>query len=46
VTRHSIARASHAPTLTHDLEALVLAVGILTVVLALCLVSAIWPEAI
>ena len=46
MSRHSIAPASHGPRLTHDLEALALAVGILTVVLAVCLVSAIWPEAI
>jgi hypothetical protein len=42
MTRH--ARASHRPTLTHDLEALALAAGILAVLLALCLVSAIWLD--
>jgi hypothetical protein len=46
MTRHAIVRAGHGPRRTHDMEALALAAGILGVVLILCLVAAIWPEAI
>jgi hypothetical protein len=41
-----MARAGYRPRPAYDLEALALAVGILAVVLTLCLVSAVWPEAI
>jgi hypothetical protein len=39
-------RASHGTRLDDDVEALALATGILGVVLILCLIAAIWPEAI
>jgi hypothetical protein len=42
MTRH--APTGHRPILTHDLEAVVLAAEILAVLLAICLVSAIWPH--
>jgi hypothetical protein len=46
MTRHAFVRAGREPSVAHDIEALGLAVGILGVVLILCLVAAIWPEAI
>lgn len=46
MTRHAIVRAGHEPSVPHDIEALGLAAGILGVALILCLLAAIWPEAI
>jgi hypothetical protein len=46
MTRHAIVRTGHGSRLTYDMEALALAAGILGVVLILCLVAAIGPEAI
>lgn len=46
MTRHAIGRTGHEPRLAHDIEALALAAGTLGVVLILCLVAAIWPQAI
>jgi hypothetical protein len=46
MTRHAIVRTGHGPRVTRDMEALALAAAILGVVLILCLVAAIWPEAI
>jgi hypothetical protein len=39
-------RTSPGPTIAHDIQALVLVVGILGVIAILCLVAAISPEAI
>ena len=43
--RRSMARPIHEQSRIHDLEALALAVGILALVFALCLLTAILPEA-
>lgn len=43
--RRSMARPIHEQSHIHDLEALALAVGILALVFALCLMAAMLPEA-
>ena len=44
--RQTDTRTSHSPTIGHDLEALILVVGILGVITILCLLAAVWPEGI
>jgi hypothetical protein len=44
--RRTNAHASHGKPVAYDLKALAVAVGILTVVLVLCRLAAIWPGAI